>query len=296
MPDGVTKTSFTYHAVTGRLASKRTPNDLNAAQPTVKYFYTLDGMLKREDYADAGTPDVTYYFTTTKTGTVQDPLGRLRFVDDGIGTHTHSYVALTSGTAGAGNLSTVDGPFANDDVVYGYDWMDRRTNMDLRNDSSGVYAYQDRTFDTLGRLKKIVGTLGTFDFVYNTSLPRVDKIDGPQSVDTDYTYFPNTDPVKTRAQRLESIRHSRTTGTGGTAVTTQFSKNVYNYDTAGRITAWTQETSAASAGNGFGYEYNLADELTRSEKRNLSSQTLLDRETWGLDTGGNYSSLRSRSA
>ncbi len=40
--------------------------------------------------------------------------------------------------------------------------------------------------------------------------------------------------------------------------------------------------------NLFGYEHNLSDELVRSEKVNLANSALLDRETWGLDKGGNW--------
>jgi RHS repeat-associated protein len=37
-----------------------------------------------------------------------------------------------------------------------------------------------------------------------------------------------------------------------------------------------------------GYEHNMADELVRADKVNLATSTLLDRETWGLDKGGNW--------
>jgi hypothetical protein len=43
------------------------------------------------------------------------------------------------------------------------------------------------------------------------------------------------------------------------------------------------------------YRYNLRDELLEATDTN-TSQVLLDRETWGLDDGGNCPALRSRPA
>jgi hypothetical protein len=40
------------------------------------------------------------------------------------------------------------------------------------------------------------------------------------------------------------------------------------------------------------YRYNLRDELLEATDTN-TSQVLLDRETWGLDVGGNCPALRS---
>ena len=50
----------------------------------------------------------------------------------------------------------------------------------------------------------------------------------------------------------------------------------------------SQETSNATTGAKGFFDYNLAEELIRSEKTALGTNTLLDRETWGLDTGGNW--------
>jgi RHS repeat-associated protein len=279
LPDGVSKTTYTYQPRSGRLATVTEPNEQGGGAPTVTYRYEADGRLKKEDYTAAGTPDVTYNYEP-------DSLGRLLSVVDGIGTHAYSYVPFTSGTAGAGQLEYLDGPLTHDRFQNVYDWQDRVATANLLEDAAPTNLRSETsTWDALGRLKTVANTLGTFTYGYSTALPRVDSLAGPNTVSTAFTYHPNNAPGDS-ARRLASLTHLR----GGVPQ----AAHLYGYDKAGRITSWEQQ-SIGVATRSNAYQYNLHDELVQAEERELPANTLLDRETWGLDRGGNWLS-RSRTA
>jgi len=300
MPDGVTKTTYTYEPASGRLATMKRPNDQEGSNPTVTYHYNLDGSLHQEAYTDSATPDVTYYYTapvtavpatvppSTMPGTVLDPLGRLTFVDDGIGRHALTYNALTSSTSGAGQLSQYDGPLADDSFTYTYDWQDRAYLQTLQPDASTPVVSRSATltWDSLGRPITVVNDLGTFTFGYTTNLSRPDTLTGPNNLVTSYAYFANT-ATNALAQQLQSITHSRTSG----GVTTTYSSHTYDYDIAGRMISWLKTAStltgtAPDSTNTFGY--NLSDEVTGYGSKNTSTSAALDAQTWAYDNGGNW--------
>lgn len=294
MPDGTTKTSYTYQPRSGRLATMTRPNQqppldppLGATYPpTVIYSYNLNGTLQKEDYVGTDTPDVTYTY---------DVINRLDIATTtGLGDHDHAYEPLTSGTVGAGQIASINGPFSHDTVSRGYDWQDRHNNTVLASDTPTTLRAETRTWDTLGRLATINTTsgntgLGTFTFNYSTNLNRVDSISAPQSLVTNYTYFPNN-ATGTKAQSLESITHTRSG--------VQYSKNVYDYDSAGRITAWDKEqttTAAENSINSFGY--NPSDEVTAYRKALASAPTtVVDQQDWAYDNAGNWLSTGTHAA
>lgn len=74
----------------------------------------------------------------------------------------------------------------------------------------------------------------------------------------------------------------------------QQAKHLYGYDVAGRITSWQQQ-SISQPNMETKYGYNLGDELVQAVDTNLTTSTLVDRENWGLDDGGNWLS-RTRTA
>ena len=117
----------------------------------------------------------------------------------------------------------------------------------------------------------------------------MDSITGPQSLVTNYTYFANS-ATGTKAQRLESITHTRSG--------VQYSKNVYDYDPAGRITSWTKEqttTAAENSINSFGY--NPSDEVTAYRKALASAPTtVVDQQDWAYDNVGNWLSTGTPAA
>ena len=280
LPDGVTKTTYTYRPRSGRLATMTQPNDQSGGNPTVTYSYQLDGRLKNEDYTDAATPDVTYNYEAGS-------LGRLTSVADGIATHGFSYVPLTAGTAGAGQLEYLDGPLTNDRIQKVYDWRNRALTTNIIEDATTtVLRAETFTVDSLGRPATVVNALGTHTFGYATNLARPDSLAGPNGVATAFAYKPNTAPGDS-AQALASITHVRSG--------TQQAKHIYGYDPAGRITAWEQQSIGQNTAK-TAYQYSLKDELVQAEDTDLSnSNTLLDREAWGLDAAGNWLS-HTRSA
>jgi len=93
----VTKTSYAYEPLSGRLATVKRPNEARRRKPNGHLPLLRGWPAPKEDYTDAATPDVTYVYETNN-------LGRLTSVVDGIVTHACAYMALTAGTAGAGRL------------------------------------------------------------------------------------------------------------------------------------------------------------------------------------------------
>lgn len=280
---GVTKTSFTYEARSGRLSTLRRPKEQGAPQPTVTYRYYLDGRLRQEDYSDAGTPDVTYHYTSAVNGTTQDSLGRLRFVQDGLGTHTYSYMTLVTGLPtsttpnGTGSLDFIDGPFANDDLNHNYDWRGRNNDLDLQTDDAvTITRSETRTWDKMGRPATVVNTLGTFTYGYDTLLGRAATLTAPQSLVTTFAYYPDT-PADHRSRRLQGITHSRNG--------VQYSAHAYDYDTAGRITRWDRSTDGGAL-QPWHYRYNLRDELAEVDGPDGGNPA--HRQRWAYDAGGNW--------
>lgn len=281
LPDGVTKTTYTYEPNSGRLATITQPNDQGGANPTVTYRYDVDARRRTINYTDPGTPDLTFTYESNN-------LGRLTTVADGIGAHNYVYIPLTSGTAGAGQLDYVNGPLTDDRFRNVYDWQNRVGTLDLLQDtlvSPANLRTESYAWDSLRRPASVVNTLGTYTVGYSTLLNRPDTLSGPFGISSAFTYNGNTAPGHS-AGALTGITY-----TLGAA---QLAKHTYGTDKGGRITSWQQESNGL-ASTITKYDYSLDDELLVAEDRTLSSSALIDRETWGLDKAGNWLS-HSRSA
>ena len=288
MPDGVSKTSYTYEPFSGRLSTLTRPKDQGTGSPTVSYRYVIDGRLHREDYTASDTPDVSYSYSYTSSGTSYlDNLGRLRSVTDGIGTHTMNYRSLETNAAGAGLLSSIDGPLANDDLVYGHDWQNRVVTRSVRSDATTPVTTHTETvaFDSLGRLQSVTNALGVFGYQYPGTQRRPVSMTGPL-VNSAFSYLANSAPGHS-ARALNGISH--TLAVGGAEV----AGHTYGYDKAGRMTSW-QKRFQGSATINEGFDHNLRDELVEATRRDASAN-LLDKEVWGLDTGGNWLSYSKQS-
>ena len=265
MPDGVTKTSYTYEANSGKLSTVTTPNDQAKFTPTVTYRYFSDGRMKSEDFTDLKTPDVSYRYEL-------QGLGRLNSVTDGIG--THRFLLNTFGYGdGAGQMWSVDGPLDNDTLTRTYDWQNRLTT-EIQADKR----IETRIFDSLGRITSIANTLGNYTFGYNTSSSRLDNVTGPNSVFSALAYLPNSAPGDS-ASKLASITHTR--------AAIRQAKHIYSYDIAGRTTAWEQQSIGQPSMKST-YLYNRGDELVSADDTNLATNTRADHETWALDQAGNW--------
>ncbi|MEQ1750474.1 MAG: RHS repeat-associated core domain-containing protein, partial [Prosthecobacter sp.] len=279
------KTTYTYEPLSGRLKTVTPPD-----RASVTYRYNVDGSLYQEDYDDAGlTPDVTYHFTTVAGGTTQDPLGRLRFVQDGIGTHTMTY--KTAAGAGLWQLLSIDGPLGNDDQVFTFDNQDRVSDRDVRTDLAAVTRSETYTWDGLGRLKTVLNTLGTFTQGYTTNLSRLDSIAAPNSITSALTYWPANasfgfdlnNQVPQKEGSLWGITHSRSV-----APATQYSKHTYGYDLSGRLTNWIEEASGVPNPTYASFEYNSSDELTGQANRYSPTGSVFEQRQWNYDAAGNW--------
>ena len=280
MPDTTTKTTYSFQPRSGRLSTMTRPNQQGTGTPTVTYSYNLDGTLQKEDFLGTDA-DATYTY---------DALDRLLTVVDSTGTHTNAYNALpaaaaTGTLAGAGKLLTYDSPLGNAKTTYLYDWQDRLATTDLKNQATTPVSLraQTSTWDPLGRSNTVTNALGTFAFGYTTNLARPDTLTNQNNIVTSYAYFPNT-AAGTKAQRLQSITHSR--------FGLQYSKHSFDYDPAGRITAWNQEASGLATVN-HAYDYNLTDELTTDAKTDTASGNVLAKDLWAYDNAGNWMSKGS---
>ena len=278
MPDGVTKTSYTYEPNSGRLSTVTNPNQQGSGNPTVTYLYSVDGRLNKEDYTDPATADVIYGYESDRF------LGRLASVTDGIGSYYFKYSGLDP------EIKQIDGPITGDVVSYTHGINQQVTSEKLLTeptsyqspfllyDDSNPIRAQAFTQDSLGRTKTITSELGTHTFNYNTLLPRPDSIVGPNGRVSSFAYRPDTAPVGT-SRLLANITH--------TLGAVQQAQHIYDHDRAGRIIGWEQR-SIGQPNMKSNFDYNLGDELVRAQDRNLSANTATDQESWGLDDGGNW--------
>jgi YD repeat-containing protein len=83
------------------------------------------------------TPDVNFTYETNYP--------RLASMVDGTGTTTYSYKA--AGTAGAGQVASVDGPLTNDTITMTYDDLGRMTSRLING-----FGIASLDYDALGRL------------------------------------------------------------------------------------------------------------------------------------------------
>jgi RHS repeat-associated protein len=280
--DGTTKTLYTYEPLSGLLKTVQPPD-----RGKVTYSYNLDGSLYKESYDDEGlTPNVTYHYTTAINGTTFDPLGRLRFIQDGIGTTTLTYNDAAVATVGQHQVSVVDGPFANDRLHMTFDNRDRVSDRDVRANAGTVTRSETYTWDGLDRLKTVVNTLGPFTFNYTGAEERVASITRPNSLVSAFTYYQPGMSDSVTGQPLTNVEGRRWTITH-TRTTTQYSKHIYGYDKAARLTSWREEASGnpAPVANIFGY--NSSDELTAQTSRWHPNGSVLEQGQWAYDDAGN---------
>ncbi|HEY5564931.1 MAG TPA: hypothetical protein VIL33_05025, partial [Rhodothermia bacterium] len=137
------------------------------------------------------TPNVSF--------TYDSGYNRLKTMVDGTGTTTYSYhPTRASPPLGAGRLSSVDGPLANDAIAYGYDELGRVASRAI----DGValsYAY-----DALGRIQGETNALGAFSYEYDGVTSRLRKVTYPNGQTSSYAYYPNSGD-----HRLQKIHHRK---------------------------------------------------------------------------------------
>ena len=93
--------------------SGRLLSEVDPMARTVTYQYAMDDRVTKKDFSDTATPDVTYTY---------DPwFPRVASRQDGAGTTSFTYHPYATSTNGAGQVSLVNGPLANDLLKHTYD-------------------------------------------------------------------------------------------------------------------------------------------------------------------------------
>jgi RHS repeat-associated protein len=253
--DGSRET-YAYDPASGRLVT------VTDAKGNVKtHAHYLDGQLAALRYNQPNTPNVSLTYDGAD--------GRLASMTDGLGTTTYAYHPTTPGTLGAGQLASVDGPWANDTIAYTYDALGRI----LQRSIGGVP--MSFSFDAAGRPTGVSNQLGSFTIGYDgvTSRPLSVTHSGGQK--TEYNYLPATQDF-----RLQRIRHLKPDGV------TPLSAFDYTYDAAGRILSWRQqEGTAANLARTWDFGYDPADQLTSAVA--TQGGTAVQSYGWTYDPAGN---------
>jgi RHS repeat-associated protein len=256
--DGVTATTYTYGAASGRLVTTTDPKE-----QVTTYTYALDDVLLSTAYTNAeiATPTVNYTYDTQ--------YGRLATMTDGTGVTTYAY--HPAGGFGAGQVASVDGPLTDDTITYSYDELGRVTTRAI-NSVSVTWA-----FDALGRVTSEVNALGTFGYTYDGVSGRVDGVTYPNQQTSTYSYFTNAGD-----RRLETIHHHYPGG----ATLSRFD---YTYDNVGNILTWRQQADATAVL--WAYGYDAADQLTWAVKKTTHAMPIvLKTYVYAYDPAGNRTS------
>lgn len=251
------KLSYLYEPQTSRLAQR-----IDEKGQSTLYTYNVDDTLKSVSYPDAqvATPTVSYAYDSV--------FNRVTSMTDGIGVTTYSYHPITgSPVSGAGQLASVDGPWANDTVTYAYDVLGRTLTRSI----NGVG--ETNAFDAAGRVSSVNNPLGTFIYEYAPNTARLSSIFHSGGMKTEFSYFGNNED-----NRLSRIRHLKP---GGTVSISTFD---YTYDAEGRITTWAQQEDTTTAKT-WELSYDNADQLAAAIVK--QGPTTLRSSAWEYDPAGN---------
>ena len=153
----------------------------------VEYGYNNNGLLETRTSArgiqatysyTAGhkLSGITYSDSTSGAAYTYDSYGRLNTITDGLGTHDYDFFNND-------RLATVDGPWANDTISYGYDNLNRIHTITPQGGRVRTLDY-----DNQGRLDELVVDTATFDYGYQGVNPLVRSLTRPNGSKTGYDY------------------------------------------------------------------------------------------------------------
>jgi YD repeat-containing protein len=251
-------TQYSYETRTSRL---KTVTDRKGQVTT--YSYLLDDALQQLAFTNEAidTPDVSY--------THEAAYPRVATMVDGTGTTSYTYKA--TGTLGAGQLATVDGPLTNDVIAYAYDELGRVVERSI-NGSANELTY---IYDALGRVTSETNVLGTFTYGYDGVSGRLASVTYPNGQTSVYSYLPTV-----QDHRLQTMHHKYA---GGATL----SKFDYTYDPFGNIQTWRQQADSDPAVE-WRYGYDRADHLISAVKQTTgSTPSVLKRYGYAYDLAGN---------
>lgn len=268
-----TKQSYLYYPQSGQLQMST-----DALNQTATRSYFADGNLESIDYSAANTPDESFMYG--------DWYDRLTSMTDGIGTTSFVYHPTDGATNGGGLIARVDGPFTDDTIKYTYDELQRLQKREIVDDATfSVASYSEEyVFDARSRVEDIINDLGTFDYYYVGQSGRIDYMDYPNGMKTDYTYTNvNGDHL------IQQIQHLNSAGTPG--VISQFD---YTYRQDRNIETWTT-TQNSTVAKKWTFGYDDALRLATAVRNDTGTQAVLEQFTYGYDKAGNRTSVTTGS-
>jgi RHS repeat-associated protein len=248
--------------LTGRLATTT-----DAKGQVKSHSYHKDGKPAAIAYTNSQLPTANVSFT-------YDPIyGRLSTMIDGTGSTSYGYHPVNGTTLGAGNLSTIDGPLANDTIAHTYDALGRFKTRSI-NGSANLTTVD--TYDALGRVVQLTNPLGSFTHTYDpvNLLPKT--ITAPNGLATTFAYQPAVGDL-----RLQEIKNQLP---GATPLST----HGYTYSPSGNIKSWAQ-TTGTSPVNTWQIAYDRADQLEAATLTSAAA-AVLDQQAWRYDKIGNRTS------
>ena len=254
-PDG-SRISYNYENTSSRLKSI-----LDETGQYTTYDYNADDTLNGITYPNAAVPTPPVLFS-------YDPnYSRLAAVQDGVGTRTYAYNAISPSAAlGAGRLASVSGPLPNATITYEYDALGRVA----REAINGVR--QATGYDTLGRRASVTNALGTFQYGYVGATKRLEWEAYPNGQSNRYAYYDNQGD-----RRLRQILHLKPDGT-------LLSGFGYAYSPANQILRWTNDFDTLPE-TAWSLGYDGADQLTGAVLS--SAGGAVDWHDYAYDLAGN---------
>jgi RHS repeat-associated protein len=254
--DGTTDTDYSYETTTSRLKTLTDPK----GQVTTFSYAADDRMLQMAFTNETiSTPDVSFTYETNYP--------RLSTMVDGTGTTTYTH--KPSGTWGAGQVASVDGPLTNDTITMTYDDLGRMTARLING-----YGISSMEYDALGRLTEETNELGTFTYDFSGHTRRLESVNYPNGQTSTYSYFGNSGD-----RRLQTIHHQ-------TSAPATLSKFDYTYSADGNILTWRQQSGTNAVM--WEYGYDAGEQLARVVKKSTDPTPLiLKRYDYAYDAAGN---------
>ncbi|MBW8782578.1 MAG: hypothetical protein JF599_11920 [Verrucomicrobia bacterium] len=260
--------TYAYEATASRLKSTT-----DALGQTTNYTYNTDDSLKQVSYANALRPtstiNYTYEAAYPRVSTVQNDWGTLGYT-------YNAYINDPFGTpvSGGGRLQKITNTaWANSDITYAYDATGRVASRSI-NGAANTLAW---AYDAMGRVTSVTNPLGQFNYAYVDpayGTTRLSTISYPNGQSAVFSWFNNAGD-----QRLGQI-------TNLTPAAVTLSGSSYAYDAVGRIMQWTQQADAAAPVR-LDLGYDNADQLTSAVASNATTNTILKRQYFNYDAGGN---------
>ena len=254
--------------------SGRHVTTLDPKGQTTRLTYNIDGSVAIRNYDNA-------VIATSSVSHTYDPFyPRLNSWTDALGTTTNTYHPADGVTPGAGGISSVDGPWANDTITYLRDTLGRSTGYTLPGGGESF------TYDSKQRIQTATSVMGTTTLAYQGNTGRV------------LSAIPSAGPkvlmdYGTAAEdfRLKEISNQTSAG----AIVSQHN---FTFTKDSQIATWnrTYGLGTSPPAETFTFEYDAVDRLTGGLLKNPSTGAVLADYQFIHDPMGNRVSIRERNS